>query len=175
MSTIFLILTFKRLKWSRILHSDEVLCGLLHSLHAAVFELVALADRGLFCSSNDLLDSLNNPTVFCKITGECELWLVWFKPFLMSMICGIYIIAQTWCMQHACICNTHGNMHTNPCTHAHITILIGVVVHYVIVSASLWWLFHVATIFYAIVFPFHSRRTLSKYKYIYLIPSLVGR
>ena len=74
-----------------------------------------------------------------------------------------------------CMHTQHTWKHTHTNITTHVTFLTGVVLHYAIVSASLWWLVHVASIFYAIVFPFHSRRTLSKYKRIYLIPSLVGR
>ena len=119
----------------------------------AVFELIALADRGLFCSSNDLLDSLNNPTVFCKITGE-EL-----NP---GADAGILTLSHM---------HTHTHIHITNLRILSVAIPVGVILHYVIVSASLWWLFHVASIFYTITFPFHARRTLLKHKCIYLIPS----
>ena len=51
----------------------------------------------------------------------------------------------------------------------------GIVLHYVFVSLSLFWLLHVTSIFYAIVFPFSARKTLSKYKHMYLIPTFIGK
>ena len=51
----------------------------------------------------------------------------------------------------------------------------GIVVHYVVVSMSLFWLFHVTSIFYAVVFPFSARKNLSKYKHVYLIPTFIGK
>ena len=51
----------------------------------------------------------------------------------------------------------------------------GIVVHYVLVSIFLLWLLHVTSIFYAIVFPFSARKTLSKYKHVYLIPTFIGK
>ena len=51
----------------------------------------------------------------------------------------------------------------------------GIVVHYIFVSVFLLWLLHVTSLFYAIVFPFSARKTLSKYKHVYLIPTFIGK
>ena len=40
------------------------------TMSAAIFIVIALADRGLFCSSINLLESLDNPTLFCILSGK---------------------------------------------------------------------------------------------------------
>ena len=36
----------------------------------AVFTLVSVIDfKGLYCSSEDLIEAFNNPTTYCKVTG----------------------------------------------------------------------------------------------------------
>ena len=44
-----------------------------------------------------------------------------------------------------------------------------------IVNASVWWLFHVLSIFYAVMFPFTARRWKQKEKYIHLVLLIVGK
>ena len=35
-----------------------------------IFCLISLADRGLFCSDVSVIESTNNPTLYCTITGS---------------------------------------------------------------------------------------------------------
>ena len=51
----------------------------------------------------------------------------------------------------------------------------GVVLQFYIVNASVWWLFHVLSIFYAVMFPFKARRWKKKEKYIHLVLLIVGK
>ena len=50
----------------------------------------------------------------------------------------------------------------------------GVIFQYCLVNASSWWILHVSSIFYAVMFPFKARMWKSKQKYIHLFLVAIG-
>ena len=50
----------------------------------------------------------------------------------------------------------------------------GVVLNYFLVNATSWWIFHVSSIFYKVMFPFKARMWKKKEKYIHLFLLVIG-
>ena len=55
------------------------------------------------------------------------------------------------------------------------TQLAGVVLHYFIVNISLWWFFHVCSMFYKVTFPFFAKRWEKHNKYLHLASFILGQ
>lgn len=71
---------------------------------SALFLLISTADRGLFCSSKNLIDSLAHPTTYCQATGEyiadAQISVhsrMWIKNKSTSLI-------NTYYVYHRCRC-----------------------------------------------------------------------
>ena len=54
-------------------------------------------------------------------------------------------------------------------------VILGVAFHYCIVSATLWWFFHVSVIFYKLVWPLKAMQTVKYEKYIHLFLVVLGK
>ena len=66
------------------------------TLTVGVFELFVLIgymDRKLFCNSRDLIESLDNPTVFCSIQGNaaCNRYM---------LVCEASVDSRTYTIRH---------------------------------------------------------------------------
>ena len=57
----------------------------------------------------------------------------------------------------------------------YILFLVGVVFHYFLINMSLWWFFHVLSLFYKVMFPITAKRFEKKQKYIHLLLLVVGK
>ena len=109
---------------------------------------------------------------FVKLTLNQSVRSMALSEMAVNWVSEIYLFYQPIPIYVHTHTHTHTNTHTNK--HLHTSSFAGVVANYVLISASLWWLFHVVSIFCAIAFPFQTRKTLSRFKHIYLIPTFIG-
>ncbi|XP_019850181.1 PREDICTED: uncharacterized protein LOC109580977 [Amphimedon queenslandica] len=85
----------------------------------SVFVFVSVMDfKGLYCSSEDLIEAFNNPTTYCKVTGA--------------------------------------------------------IFHYFYLNMTLWWFFHVMSIFYKVMFPVFAKEHKNKDKFIHIVLLILG-
>ena len=64
---------------------------------------------------------------------------------------------------------------TSPFVGLLCSVFTGVVLQYFVVNATVWWLFHLLSIFYSVMFPFTARRWKKKQKYIHLVLLIIGK
>ena len=53
--------------------------------------------------------------------------------------------------------------------------ILGAVFHYLLLNITLWWFFHVCSIFYKVMFPLKAKQYERKDKYIHLVLFLAGK
>ena len=51
----------------------------------------------------------------------------------------------------------------------------GVVFQYFLLNMTLWWIFHVVSIFYKIMFPMFAKEHKNKDKYIHIVLLVLGK
>ncbi|XP_019850180.1 PREDICTED: uncharacterized protein LOC109580976 [Amphimedon queenslandica] len=85
----------------------------------SVFVLVSVIDfKDLYCSSEDLIETFNNSTTYCKVTGA--------------------------------------------------------IFHYFYLNMTLWWFFHVMSVFYKVMFPVFAKEHKEKDKFIHIVLLILG-
>ena len=101
----------------------------------AVLIITSVIDfKDLYCSSEDLIEAFNNPTIYCKASGICIL--------LRLMKLRIF------------------------CT--------GAIFHYFYFNMTLWWFFHVISVFYKVMFPVFAKGHKKKDKFIHIFLLILG-
>ena len=98
----------------------------------------------------------------------------------MSVPNGHWTATTTFCADHGQwpvdVTNTVIYViRTSPFVRLFCSVFTGVVLQYFIVNATVWWLFHLLSIFYSVMFPFTARRWKKKEKYIHLALLIVGK
>ena len=87
---------------------------------------------------------------------------------LLKLLLHWHIIVSEWSEVH-CFCQNCLNELSS--LHFFYT---GITLHYCLVNTNIMWLFHVASIFYTVMFPFTARGWKDKEKSVYLLLLIIG-
>lgn len=114
-----------------------------------IFILSAIEEGNFYCSSENLLDSINHPTPFCLISGQ----------FLSKP--GSSVVALK-------------KYHQNRIKFVFANSL-GAAVHYFLVNMMFWLVCYSLSIMFKVVFPIYSKRMERQQKIIHVGVSILGK